>query len=136
MMVFDIDGLKDGAAYKIGKGKPFGFGSVKITPTLYVEDNAAYTQLFGADGWQTPCREENPAAYVDAFKKYLTACGAYDTWRDVMCALKKILDWSQTRRKGWSERVKSMSGDVSRKDGVDERFKQRVPLPSIFEVVK
>ena len=136
MMVFDIDGLKDGAAYKIGKGKPFGFGSVKITPTLYVEDNAAYTQLFGADGWQTPCREENPAAYVDAFKKYLTACGAYDTWRDVMCALKKILDWSQTRRKGWSERVKSMSGNVSQKYGVDERFKQRVPLPSIFEVVQ
>ena len=136
MMVFDLNGLKDGAAYKIGKGKPFGFGSVKITPTLYVEDAAAYTQLFGADGWQTPCREENPAAYIDAFKKYLETCGAYDTWRDVMCALKKILDWSQTRRKGWSERIKSMSGNVSQKYGVDERFKQRVPLPSIFEVVK
>lgn len=135
MMVFDLDGLKD-AAYKIGMGKPFGFGSVKITPTLYVEDDAAYTQLFGADGWQAPCRKENPAAYVDTFRKYLTARGAYKTWRKVMDALKKILDWSWTNHSQWSERVKPMSGDVSQKDGVDERFKQRVPLPSILDVVK
>ena len=135
MMIFDLDGLKD-AAYKIGQGKPFGFGSVKISPKLFVEDETAYTKLFDADGWQNPYREENPAAYLDEFKRYLAAHDLDKTWRRVMDELTKILDWSQTARQGWSGKVKSMSGDVSQKDGVDERFKQRIPLPTIFEVVK
>ena len=135
MMIFDLDDVTN-AAYKIGMGKPFGFGSVKITPTLYVEDADAYTKLFGADGWHNPCREKNPAEYLDAFRKYLTACDADKTWLNVMRALKIILNRSLTGRRNWRERVKSMSGDVSQKDGVDERFKQRVPLQTIFQVVQ
>ena len=135
MMIFDLDGLKD-AAYKIGQGKPFGFGSVKISAKLLVEDETAYTKLFDADGWHCPCHEKNPEEYLDAFKKYLAAQNMSETWRKVMDELQIILDWSQTSRPHWRELVKSMSGDVSQKDAVDERFKQRVPLPTIFEVVK
>ena len=50
--------------------------------------------------------------------------------------LKKILDWSLTSRADWDDKVKPMSGDVSQKDGVDQRFKTREPLPTIFEVVR
>lgn len=135
MMIFDLNGAKT-AAYKIGQGKPFGFGSLKITPKLFVEDATAYTELFDADGWKNPCREENPAAYLDAFKKYLAEKDMSETWRNIMNQLKKILDWSLTSRAGWDDKVKSMSGDVSQKDGVDQRFKTREPLPTIFEVVK
>ena len=135
MMIFDLDGLKT-AAYKIGQGKPFGFGSVKITPKLSVEDETAYTALFDGDAWKNPCREENPDAYLAAFRNYVEEKNFLETWREVLRALKIILDWSRTEQKSWSARVKSMSGDVSQRDGVDERFKQRVPLPSIFEVVK
>ena len=70
MMVFDLDGQKN-SAYKIGMGKPFGFGSVKITPTLFVESNDAYTKLFDSDGWKNPCHQERPDAYLKAFRKYL-----------------------------------------------------------------
>ena len=45
MMIFDLDDAEN-PAYKIGQGKPFGFGSVKISPTLFIEDDTAYTQLF------------------------------------------------------------------------------------------
>ena len=135
MMIFDLDGLKT-AAYKIGQGKPFGFGSVKITPKLFIEDETAYTELFDADGWKNPCREENPAAYLDSFKKYVAEKNISKIWQDVINDLKEILDWKNTERKDWSERIKSMSGDVSQADSVDERFKKRVPLPTIFEVVK
>ena len=135
MMIFDLDGLKD-AAYKIGQGKPFGFGSVRITPKLFIESDDAYTELFDGDGWKNPCREENPAGYLDEFKKYLTAHKLLTTWQKIMDDLTKILDWSQTKSKGWSAKVKSMSGDVSQKDNVDERFIKRAPLPTIFEVVK
>ena len=135
MMMFDLHGLKD-AAYKIGQGKPFGFGSVRITPKLYVESDTAYTKFFDAEGWQNPYRAENPAEYLAAFKDYLTARGLFETWRKVMAEVKKILDWSLTGRKDWNFKIKAMSGEVSQAGGVDERFKQRDPLPSIFEVVK
>ncbi|MBR0102958.1 MAG: hypothetical protein IJQ01_05620, partial [Selenomonadaceae bacterium] len=74
--------------------------------------------------------------YVDEFKCYLAAANMSGIWQKVMDELKIMLDWSLTERKDWASRIKSMSGDVSQRDGVDERFKQRVPLASIFEVVK
>ena len=63
----------------------------------------------------------------------------YKVWQNVMEELNMILDWSPTQRDGWSEYIKTMSGNVSKKDNVDERFIQRARLQkikSIFEVVK
>lgn len=71
MMIFDLDGTTN-SAYKIGMGKPFGFGSVRITPTLFVESDNAYSELF------------------DAFKKYLRARKMFDAWQKVMASLKKF----------------------------------------------
>ena len=137
MMIFNLNGAPN-AAYKIGQGKPFGFGSIKIASKLFIEDAAAYGELFDVDGWKNPYREENPAAYLDAFKKYVAEKNMAEIWRKVIAELNKILDWSQTRRAGWSEKIKSMSGDVST-GNVDERFKQREVLPpisTIFEVMR
>lgn len=140
MMMFDLYGSKD-AAYKIGLGKPLGFGSVQIKPTLLVEDDDAYAELFVADGWLNPCREKNPAEYLDAFKDYLRACDMYETWRRVMVELKKILDWSSTKQADWSKKIATMRGSVKSRNGeqtmeLDERFKQRESLPTIFDVMK
>ncbi|MBR4383441.1 MAG: TIGR03986 family CRISPR-associated RAMP protein [Selenomonadaceae bacterium] len=143
MMIFDLNGAKN-LAYKIGQGKPFGFGSVRITPKLFVENESTYTKLFDGDGWQNPCREKNPAEYLDAFKKYLKTCGLFDAWQKVMDELKMILDFSPATKKGWSNSVKQMSGTPKNFNGketmeLDERFKQRTPLPTIqtiFEAVK
>ena len=133
MMIFNLNGA-DNAAYKIGQGKPLGFGSVRITPKLFIESATAYSELFGADGWENPYREEKPDTYLAAFKKYLAEKNMSETWQLVMAELNKILDWSQTCRSDWNEKIKSMSGDVSRGD-VDPRFKSREPLPDIFKVV-
>ncbi len=133
LMMFDLNGLQT-AAYKIGQGRPFGFGSIKITPKLFIESETAYSELFGADGWKNPYREENPADYLNAFKNYLAGKNMSGIWQKVMAELKKILDWSQTSRPDWDEKIKNMSGDVS--NSVDQRFKTRAPLPTIFEVVK
>ena len=62
----------------------------------------------------------------------------FEAWQKVMAELKKFLDWSVTRRDNWSKQIEQMRGDFSQ-DGVNEKFKQRVPLQelkSIFEVVK
>lgn len=138
MMVFDLNGATN-AAYKIGKGKPFGLGSIRIKPTLFVESDDAYTELFDGGGWHNPCLKKNPSEYLDAFQKYLKTRDMYKVWQNVMEELNMILDWSPTQRDGWSEYIKTMSGNVSKKDNVDERFIQRARLQkikSIFEVVK
>lgn len=138
MMVFDLDGAAN-AAYKIGKGKSFGLGSIRIKPTLLIEDDDAYSELFSDCGWRNPCREKNPAEYLDAFRNCLKTCGLYDAWRTVMRELNMILDWSPAERDGWDKYVKPMSGNVAKKNDVDARFIKRARLKnieSIFEVVK
>ena len=130
MMIFDLNGNKS-AAYKIGQGKPFGFGSVKITPKLFIENADAYENIFDADGWKNPYGEVDAKIYLDAFKNYIAAQNLTQTWEGVMKELNAILNWD---KKPAPEKIKSMSGDT--KTGIDERFKQRVPLKTIFEVVR
>lgn len=134
MMIFDLNGAKN-SAYKIGMGKPLGFGSIKVTPKLFVEDENAYTEIFDDNGFKNPYCEKNPAEFLDAFKNYIKSCGMEKIWLDVMNELNFILDFDKTKTKGWGEKIKSMSGNVQ-SGNVDDRFKNRAPLPTIFEVVK
>ncbi|MBQ6976041.1 MAG: TIGR03986 family CRISPR-associated RAMP protein, partial [Selenomonadaceae bacterium] len=130
MMIFDLNGAKN-AAYKIGMGKPLGFGSIKITPTLFIESADAYENIFDDNGWKNPYQKVDAAKYLDAFKKHVDTQNMTATWLKVMDELNAILDW---QNKPAPDKIKSMSGDT--KNGVDERFKQRTPLPTIFEVLK
>lgn len=130
LMIFDLNGVQN-PAYKIGMGKPLGFGSIKVTPELFVERDA-YAEIFDAKGWKNPYTKTDAAKYLDAFRKYIAAKKMTPTWQKVMGELQKILDWES---KPAPSKIKSLSGDVSG-GNVDERFKQRAPLPTIFEVVK
>ena len=132
MMIFDLNGNGKSAAYKIGQGKPLGFGSVKITPKLFVESDGAYAELFDDSGWVNPYRAESPDKYLKAFRKHVDARRMIAVWNKVMRELNAILDWD---KKPAPQKIKSMSGDVS-SGNVDERFKQREILPSILDVVK
>ena len=134
LMIFDLNGATN-AAYKLGMGKSLGFGSIKVTPKLFVENENAYDELVNTDGWIDPLRAEDAKTYIDAFKNYIDENGLHSDWLNVMKELNAILNFEQTSRAGWSGKVASMSGNVQSGD-VDERFKQRTPLPSIFEVVR
>lgn len=132
MMIFDLDGHGENAAYKIGKGKPLGFGSVRIKPTLFVERGDAYAELFDGSGWANPYRAESPTAYLDAFKKHLGSQTA--AWKKVMEELNAILNWE---KKPAPDKVKAMRSVYDGKTMlVDERFRQREILPTILEVLK
>ncbi len=132
MMIFDLNGAEN-PAYKIGMGKSFGFGSIKVTPKLFIENNDAYTaEIFDSDGFKSTYSASNAEDYIKVFKEYLNAKIGLTAWQEVMNELNKILDWEN---KPAPEKIKSMSGDVQQ-GNVDERFKQRAPLPTIFEVVK
>ena len=130
MMIFDLNGAKS-PAYKIGMGKPFGFGSIRITPTLYIENADAYENIFDVNGWKNPYGAVDAKKYLDAFKNYVQMKEMTSIWEGVMKELNAILDWD---KKPSSQKIKSMSGDT--KNGIDERFRQRTPLQTIFEVMK
>ena len=134
LMIFDLNGAKN-PAYKIGMGKSLGLGSIKIFPKLFLETETAYTEIFDGDIFKNPYHEENFAKYLDAFKNYVEERGLKKTWLDVMGELNLILDWDNTQKNNWHEKIKAMSGNVQ-SGNVDEKFVQRVPLQNIFEVVK
>ena len=134
LMIFDLNGAKN-PAYKIGMGKPLGLGSIKILPKLFLETETAYTEIFDGDIFKNPCREENFAKYLDAFKNFVEERGMAKIWSNVMRELNSILDWDNTQKNNWHEKIKPMSGNVQ-SGNVDEKFVQRVPLQNIFEVVK
>ena len=133
MMVFDLNGAEN-PAYKIGQGKPLGFGSVKITPQLFVESDDAYAEIFDAAGWKNPYRAEDAAEYLDAFKNYLAEKNLTSSWQKIMGELNAILDWA---KKPAAKKIEPMRSVYDgRTMQVDERFRQREVLPTIFEVVK
>lgn len=134
LMIFELNGAKN-PAYKIGMGKPLGLGSVKISSKLFVENESAYTEIFDGDVFKNPYREENFSEYLAAFKNYVEERGLKSVWEKVMRELNLILDWDNTKKAGWREKIKSMSGDVQSGE-VDEKFIKRAPLQTIFEVVK
>lgn len=134
LMIFDLNGAKN-PAYKIGMGKPLGLGSIKISSKLFLETETAYTEIFDGDAFKNPYREENFSEYLDAFKNYIDERGLKSVWEKVMRELNLILDWDNTQKNNWRKKIASMSGDVQ-SGNVDERFIKRVPLQTIFEVVK
>ena len=134
LMIFDLNGAKN-PAYKIGMAKSLGLGSIKVTPKLFVENSTAYTELFDSDIFKNPYSEENFTTYLEAFKNYVEECGLKSVWEKIMQELNLILDWDNTQKNNWHEKIKPMLGNVQ-SGNVDDRFIKRIPLPSIFEVVK
>ena len=135
LMIFDLNDAKN-PAYKIGMGKPLGLGSIKVTPKLFIESETAYTEFFDGDSFKNPYREESFTKYLDAFKNYVKDCDMERIWSDTLKELNEILDLDVMKKvSNWREKIKSMSGNVQ-SGNVDERFKNRSPLPTISQVLK
>lgn len=136
LMVFDLAGNRQAAAYKIGQGKGLGLGSVKIKSKLYLDTPETYTTLF-TDGILSENNvHDGGKTYLDAFEKYVNEQGLSRCWQQTMREVAEMLDWNHAEKTaGWAERVKSMSGDVQN-DTVDERFRTRAILPTVDEVYK
>ena len=134
LTVFDLAGESEKAAYKLGQGKSLGLGSVKMKATLHLDAADLYTTLFtdGALAEQAP--ESDDSEYLKAFEAYIGKNGLSRCWEQTMRELAEMLDWHHAdTTKGWSQRVKSMSGNVQTGD-VDERFINRDILPGVDEV--
>ena len=129
LMIFDLN-CAEKSYYKIGMGKPFGFGSIQIDWKLFVESNDAYTKIFDSSGFKNPYEKIDAQKYLDAFTDYIKSQKMFEEWQKIMEELNLILDWE---KKPDSKKTKSMSGDVSG-GNVDDRFKNRTPLPNISAI--
>lgn len=132
MQIFNFEN----AAYKIGMGKPFGFGSIKITPKLFIENENSYTEIFDGNKFKNPYKKVDAAKYLDAFKNYIASQKMSETWQKVIDELQKILDWENKPAPNKIAQLKSTYDARNKTMNVDEKFKLRLPLQSIFEVVK
>lgn len=136
MMIFNLNGAKN-PAYKIGMGKSLGLGSIKVNPTLFIESDDAYTTLFDGDKFKNPYEKVDAAKYLDAFKKYINRQGMLQTWEKIMKELNTILNWENVEQKNWIQKVEQMQGEYrNNRIELSEKFKERLILPDIFEVVK
>ncbi len=136
MMIFNLNGAKN-PAYKIGMGKSLGFGSIKVTPKLFIESETAYTEIFDSNGFKNPYKEVDAEKYLDAFKKYIKSQGMFEAWEKILEELNLMLDWDNVDKKDWSKKIEPMLGEYIRgRLELSEKFKQRLILPNIFEVVK
>lgn len=62
--------LPDNCAHKIGMGKPYGLGSIRIKPTLFLSDRQErYKDLFFE--WDTPKETENTEEFIKEFENYI-----------------------------------------------------------------
>lgn len=121
-------------AYKIGRGKSLGMGSIRMTrqPQLFIDDARSAYGSFLTDGRIAPSvAAEEPTSYVEAFDAFVKEhmsdkeLKRYDL---VMEELLTLLDWSNAEKSGWSERTKMM--------GVDNRnFRERSVLPDVLSFV-
>ena len=134
LTVFDLAGAGETAAYKLGQGKSLGLGSVKMKATLHLDAADLYKTLFTDGALAEQALESDDSEYLKAFEAYIGKNGLSRCWEQTMRELAEMLDWHHAdTTKGWSQRVKSMSGNVQTGD-VDERFINRDVLPGVDEV--
>lgn len=131
LTVFDMAGASATTAYKLGQGKSLGLGSVKMKAALHLDAADLYTTLFTDGALTEQASESDGSEYLKAFEAYIGKNGLNRCWEQTMRELAEMLDWHHAETaKGWSQRVKSMSGNVQT-DDVDERFINRDILPGV-----
>lgn len=131
-IIFTLD-LPQECYHKLGMGKPLGLGTVKIKPQLFVTNRRErYMQLFQDDGWNTSAKKIDMQKFENDFERYILSFLKTDSnklssiWdHDRMIHLKKMLNWRNTKVKGWHEATQYMR---------PEEFRNRNVLPRPTEV--
>jgi len=126
--------LKENLYHKIGMAKPLGLGSIKIKPTLKLNDRHSetgrYAILFSNNHWKTAeNQEQNQKKYIEKFEKYvldklgITTNFLWETER--LKELEALLDFTKTSNANWNRKTEYLPL---------AEFKNRKVLPKPSEV--
>lgn len=122
--------------FKIGKGKPIGMGSVKISYQLQVLDmDKRYESLFKNAGWSQDVLKISSVDFIRQFENYMQAevekadfAGKY---KILMSALTTMMDWGNTALNDWKTITDYMP--IGKKN--DTRYKDRTILRTPQQIV-
>ncbi len=150
LSVFDLAACDPSVCFKLGRGKSIGMGSVRIDATPKLIEKNAYTTLFAGDGWENGERKMDSMEikqYVDAFASHVreklknapnkNALSQYELSQKSLVAM---LNWENTKTlPQWNKETILMQETRDKKTGkltVDDRFKERLMLPTALDVIK
>lgn len=133
-------GKQGNVAYKLGRGKALGMGSVRVKPSLHLMNEEGQYQSFFSEGRLAHVEKE--AAwndFVQAFKTYRTEqlgtrADAFDeTEKDLLAVMDYGLagDKGTPKASAWTAQVATMP--IGNKQ--DKRFAHHIVLPDIRTVV-
>jgi len=129
-------GKEGGICYKLGKGKPIGMGTIKLSAKLYVQSGDYYSTLFDDNGFAKCVEEKDIQDFTDTFNAYMqkqltgTSLALYN---ERMKELRLIMSTNNMQKPTWNDETRYM--DINNKKD-REILNKRIPLPTISEVVK
>lgn len=131
---------KEDICYKIGMGKSIGLGSIGILPTLYIESKKQYTELFDEKKgeWSSGMEpvEDGGQTFIQAFEAYVNEKLDSREQREYKCSmedLRNILNWANTSKSGWNQRILMMPSKDNRPN---EKFSDEHILETIEDIVE
>lgn len=137
LAVFDLARQDKNICYKLGMGKSIGLGSVDISASLHLIDEAArYGCMFDADGMVAGDAdgEKHWDSLISGFEAYRAQhLQREKAFQKVLSELKIMLDWSVTQDKAkWLPKMAYMPiGDKT-----DHRYRDRAILKKPSEYIK
>ena len=142
MKVFCMAEDGENIAYKIGMGKSIGLGSIRISPTLYLEDGSRYLKLFDEGGWHVSLQKKDPREFVVAYEDYVRDAmngKLWESYQNTLRNMRLMLDYRNVKDiEEWEAATSPMNGNTKEKnpEKKDDRFKLRSVLPSVLDVVE
>ncbi len=138
MFVLDILGGGETTRLKIGMGKPYGMGAVKIAPKLsLMKPTRRYAALFSEAAWDTGEAESIPQGQrlVQDFLSFMKQeLGVEFTKLKRTHALLTMLQWPGPGDKKLTRYMEIEHADPHEKRGKRNEYKERPVLPSPFGV--
>jgi hypothetical protein len=125
--------------HKIGMGKPYGLGTVRLEPTLYLEDRQArYSRLFADTpdlswhlGSASPTLTESAADLIRRFEQFMQEQLAAPDFRRLprIQVLLNLLAWPGVEKNENTRYLEIERDDPTTKRGKRNEYKDRPVLP-------
>ncbi|MDA3942073.1 MAG: TIGR03986 family CRISPR-associated RAMP protein [Bacteroidetes bacterium] len=142
-LLFVLD-LPEGCCHKIGMGKPQGLGSIRITPTLYIDNHQKKYASFTAAMQYKSEPKEDISSFKETFENYIKEHPGIDNSRsslwdhERMKQLKALLNYDTPPRNTGYMPFMVPTGELKPngkpKEEFNTQFKERFILPKATEV--
>lgn len=143
LLTLDLDQSDNKIAFKLGKGKSIGLGSVRLSDyNLKIEHDDAYSGFLQGDAMADVCKAvDDLSAYKQKFRDAIPTSQQSD-WEHIMGELVAMMNYDDnTALTGWQRETAPMRGVYTTNNfrkqrfEINDGFKDRRALPTALNVV-